>query len=899
MLHLEFRHFRCWNDLDLDIPLGHITLIKGDSGSGKTTIFQGIVWCLYGNIRLVAPNYSDSKVKTRVTISIPYTLNDKPGTLIITRQKNPGRLVLVHIDETHEDKVAQAIIDDIFGTYDVWLASCYIGQGCRNSFLNATNIGKMDLLNTIAFHEDDPTTYIERIDTETTQINTQYTQKLALFTQRLDILQKLIPSVDFTKSLTSDQITAYQVQIQHLTQQRNTLEANKIQRNIDLTVLNNLKRDLYQLTTQTFSAPTLDSNILSKYGANCESDLTTIETCIKQIVQYLPMLQRRDDLQNEVSRIKTQLNMNPNDTQYTMQDYQETLAKETLFMENKRLSQNLGADYSVSGIQDKILLYKTVLAGQDRLKLERDFELCNARLTQLEHTSIAIIQDVPLFTPVCIPNPEYIDPSVNDTLSQTIAELSKEHGACRMHIEHLVASRDIMACPKCDAGLRYQGGKLISAEMSPINADDIMVAQNKLAHINNEVLRINKQIMLNNQENNNKRQAYENAMSAERLREAAHKDICTKISLENQKREFANKTRQEAITECQNQRDNFITNLNATVPYTGSNRRILTTNEIEQSHIIIGKLSSIVCVPEPNVTSAHIRECLKHQEIKTQYETAIIALQTHMHTIPTLYHMITVANMRQDAEKLQNYCNLMRSHTMKITQCEQMKQQLEEKIIVCEMTIGPDTTPEITRITSEIEILHKGIESGMQTNNAIQFKDAVTKEREELVQINTTLSDLGIFRQHAVETECLVLQHMVDSINACMHDVCSTLFAKEIDISLQLFKTMKTTKNTKPVINFQIAYQGGSFDNINQLSGGEGDRASLALTLALNKLSGCPILMFDESLASLDINMKEAAVRAMHASTNNTVIVVMHDGIEGIFDNVINIDEIRERMPLA
>ena len=75
------------------------------------------------------------------------------------------------------------------------------------------------------------------------------------------------------------------------------------------------------------------------------------------------------------------------------------------------------------------------------------------------------------------------------------------------------------------------------------------------------------------------------------------------------------------------------------------------------------------------------------------------------------------------------------------------------------------------------------------------------------------------------------------------------------------------------------------------MSGGEGDRASLALTLALNRLSSCPILMLDESLASLDLTMKEAAIRTIRENTNTTVLVIMHDGIEGIYDATISIDE--------
>jgi len=158
--------------------------------------------------------------------------------------------------------------------------------------------------------------------------------------------------------------------------------------------------------------------------------------------------------------------------------------------------------------------------------------------------------------------------------------------------------------------------------------------------------------------------------------------------------------------------------------------------------------------------------------------------------------------------------------------------------------------------------------------------------------MNEDLVDLQTFRRYSVDAESDILQDIVDSINSSIQGVCSTLFDKDINIELNLYKTLKSTKNIKPEINFTILYQGGQFDNIQQMSGGEGDRASLALTLALNRLSSCPILMLDESLASLDLNMKEFAIKAIREQTNNAAIVIMFDGIEGIFDHVINIDDL-------
>ena len=123
MLHISFRQFRCWENLVLNIPLGCITLIKGRSGQGKSTVLQGIIWCLYGNIRSVSPNQIEpkTKVKTQVIIQMPYNFNGTNDILTITRQKNPNQFILSHNQKSYEDKVAQSIIDNMFGTYDIFV----------------------------------------------------------------------------------------------------------------------------------------------------------------------------------------------------------------------------------------------------------------------------------------------------------------------------------------------------------------------------------------------------------------------------------------------------------------------------------------------------------------------------------------------------------------------------------------------------------------------------------------------------------------------------------------------------------------------------------------------------------------------------------------------------------
>src|SRR5690349_7515747 len=185
-LRLTLSQFRCWVDeIEVEFNLGNLILLKGTTGSGKTTILNSIVWCLYGTLRLVAPNGND-KAKTSVRLEIPK--GDK--NIIIIRSRNPSRLIIEiqeddNICEEYEDKPAQAFIEENFGTYEMWLTSCYIQQGMRNNFLSMSNKEKMELLNSIAFSACDPAVEISKIQTRIDECTTETNEQKILLEDKI------------------------------------------------------------------------------------------------------------------------------------------------------------------------------------------------------------------------------------------------------------------------------------------------------------------------------------------------------------------------------------------------------------------------------------------------------------------------------------------------------------------------------------------------------------------------------------------------------------------------------------------------------------------------------------------------------------------------------------------
>lgn len=909
MLRITLNQFRCWENLVIEAPIGGITLIKGSSGVGKSTILQGITWCLYGNIRLVTPNYSE-KTKTKVVIELPYNLSGINGTLTINRQKNPNRLLLSHNDKTYEDKVAQSIIDDLFGNYEIWLSSCYIGQNCRNNFLTAPNTGKMELLNSIAFHEEEPTSFIERIDTTITETDTEYKTKLSVFDNNLIAFKTLLGNIDINKALNQEKIIELTTHISLLNKEKISLTEIKSQRHVNIGIMENLQTQLNQVCNTNIVIPEPNANLLAlndKYEGNPLDKSENIDINLQKALDIIPVLQRRTDLYLEVKKFDSLLlpyiNIPKSEIDYTVSDYQNALSKEMAYKESQKLAQNLGVLYSEISINQNIQRNKSMLENQERLKLEQEKDILESKISmmELEHLQQSTPLIFPDITPQIIPPPDYTKYNT-DALTNEISELSKRHGAIQSNIDHLKKGHDVLQCPYCKGSLRYQQGKLATAETAPTTQDEIYAAQQEFAKVNGEIIRLNKLIQDLNSEKAFIRDEYEKSVIMEQKRIDSLKERVKQLELEKQRREIANQNRAKQIKEEKDKLQSLIDNINVLPEISSNDRvsaRVLSLKEIEQTHNLIAKLEGINILMEPKISSQQIQSHINYQELVGKNTDAINIYNKYLETIPIIFRDENIKSVQIYIDELRNHWNKIKESASEQSRLNHLKISLDGQIKAIRDRLPPDPTQQLNQLNSDILSLQENIDLSARAHQAIKFHNQITKEREDVISVNNILSDLHTLRQHAVETECRILQQMVDSINESIQGVCGTLFDKEINITLSLFRTMKTTKNVKPVANFSISYQGGVFDNINQMSGGEGDRASLALTLALNRLSSCPILMLDESLASLDLNMKEAAIRAIRENTNNTVLVIVHDGIEGIFDSIINMDEIRENTPLA
>ncbi len=146
-MKLVLHNFRCWKDKTFIFPQNGLVLLHGDSGDGKSTIFQAFYWCLFESLKTVS-TYGEKKTKVEI-----YNNN-----LYICRETNPKRLILKRDNDEYEQMEAQNIINNIYGKE--FLNTSYITQKQTSSFFNLSGKHKMDLLESLAFQSD---TQIENI----------------------------------------------------------------------------------------------------------------------------------------------------------------------------------------------------------------------------------------------------------------------------------------------------------------------------------------------------------------------------------------------------------------------------------------------------------------------------------------------------------------------------------------------------------------------------------------------------------------------------------------------------------------------------------------------------------------------------------------------------------------
>lgn len=165
----------------------------------------------------------------------------------------------------------------------------------------------------------------------------------------------------------------------------------------------------------------------------------------------------------------------------------------------------------------------------------------------------------------------------------------------------------------------------------------------------------------------------------------------------------------------------------------------------------------------------------------------------------------------------------------------------------------------------------------------------VRRSRELIDVLETNKKRLLELRNIVRDAELYAIDSVVESINTHAQIYIEHMFESG-EMIARLENVKQTQKDTKAGMNTNIQYKGSQYSSVDQLSGGELDRLNLCFILAVNDLVNSSMLLLDECLASLDADTNTHVFTLLkEVGKNRCIMVVSHEALEGVFDNVYHI----------
>lgn len=942
-MKIKIQGFRCNIDNDYEFENGKLTLLKGESGIGKSTIFQAIYWCLYGSLRNIKSNTCNIKRSNVILEFDEYNL-------IINRINNPCLLTVIYNNQKYENEIAQDIIKSYFGTKEVWKACCYIEQGEKCSFLSMNNSEKMEFLNMISFNMDNPENYIEKVENKIkeyqnifTDFNSKYTFnydrlcKMNYYqdiTQTIEDLQNELLNLDklkdeiYTKVLNNNKskgiketfeqdlikrrkfIKIYDDKLLEdkqkiLEEKEKTLtkmneSTNKKQQYLYFLNIYNKKQelqkklntypkfdDMYKDITENLYYETINQrNKYNKFIEKCNIFKITLEFLNKEKEQAKKILEY-NKLITEINRVKTFLIVIPEFNEDDIKINQDNLNNLNTELKTK----NDYYDEQIKFKNEELKTYNDNIT-QQRNKVEELNIKLNNKLKILYDEIVKLENDI---------KREYSIEKNNVTNTY-----NNESYQLNLRLNEL---NNVILCPHCNGGLKINNGCIIKSTENIADKDIILnlISKSKedyqlnLTNLddryNSDLNKLKERYLLESKTINEEFQdlltkektslnelikIYNNIISKDINNET--KIIRNKIyNIENELKKLYDTKMKIANMKEQNIKvENELSRLKKLI----DDLDIDATKELYD----VSKCNEILqlqYVDMPKLDEKIIKQKLEYNNILKEYNS--------LQDIDEKFLCIDFENINlEDIDKIKKDIDTLKLDIQNLLKNkyeyeENIKNITELESKLKSIFIDNNIENEYNLIIQKINKINEDILKAKQNLEYTNLYNETNLYFQQREQYNTVLTYYNEFKKICIETEIQQLEISINTINNVLNQILINLFDSPINISIQFFKELKTDKRIKTQINMLLNYKGVEYDNINQLSGGEVDRISLALTLAFNFVFNSSFLLLDECMSSLNENFRNLCLKELK-KFNKTIIAVNHEDIEGYYDNVIRLD---------
>jgi DNA repair exonuclease SbcCD ATPase subunit len=285
-MKISLENFKCWGSASFDLGESGITLIKGNSGKGKSSILDAIYFGLYGKgMKLL-------KVGTKSCKVVLETKN-----ISITRTKGPNRLLVQRGNDIYEDKAAQSVIDEVFThNYD---GTGYMKQNDQNSFILLSPTDKLAFIEQYAFLGVDIQVYKESIkdiqkkrDSEMTAISANVQMTADVLADKEEPEEVAEPRI-VDKKVISQKIEKCDTSIKK-TQKSIEKYQTKLEKRGNLqTFIQTTLSSIEELKATTVEC--MDANTYSKYKTDLQDKKTQLSSVLEHKQQVIDYKQLQKD----------------------------------------------------------------------------------------------------------------------------------------------------------------------------------------------------------------------------------------------------------------------------------------------------------------------------------------------------------------------------------------------------------------------------------------------------------------------------------------------------------------------------------------------------------------------------------------------------------------------------
>lgn len=742
------------------------------------------------------------------------------------------RLILTYKNQQYEDAAAQGIINELFGDYENFSAACYMRQGERCPLMTGSNADKMSLIRSISFK-----------DSKALEIQTTLKESLKKGEANVISLQSNVKSAAEVLS-SFDKLDSDPDVMATINSQQEKLEA------LITTGLSSLDEHAEEIVKKVKQLKDDQTLILQK-----EEKLKTLRQIRFDDVDV-------NNLEAEIAKIDAEISENTKKLEeisilraqkataeqlLANQKKLQEARKQLIEARQKREDAKKVKEESLKRLQDEIdqieIFLKTATQTQQITEASVNAEMERIQKSKQHQFGIEMI-----LSRCKVSSIDELRAKSGD-MARRIREVKGTITGISASVENRKwneQQQKILICPKCSTGLKL--------EITGNSTGQVTTSSHKL-HI---------------------AEGFVSQIRTVEIPDATEDML---------------KTKEREIIDIENEKETYLKALSEIAQLQLNTTPTLKDNDSE-------KLAK--CNKWKELIPRLTRE---KQEIATFDLGAEVPPedpQTDVNLVPQSFPTDLELNSRE---------NEIRAKTKKLTEEKTIKVRIldrkDEKDRHAKMLLEAEEDlkkivlekgTDLQKVIDELMKEHAETIKLKRICNVYQQRKTLVKklqDAEQLVKVeDQKVQNLTKLYEISKRVEREVLENTVSLINMQMERFLNVLFAVDpIKVQFKTTKDLKSKKAKSMTCSIAIFYKNVVYDDPKQLSGGELDRISLAMMLALNALSNSMFLLLDESLSALNSALKANVVGLLRETCGfeKTCMVIEHEGTEGVYDHVMSL----------